>query len=87
MDVLAPGSPVRIRNNAKLNSMTKGRFQTLNNLEFEYENYLFDKGIYRMRRGYLSQHLAKFVCESVISEEVVEVEVREFLERVFSGGE
>ena len=87
MEAIAPGLPVCIRNDARLNSMTNGRFETFPDLEYEYENYLFDKDVYQMHRGYLSQHLAKFVCESVISEGLVEVEVREFLERVFSGGE
>jgi hypothetical protein len=100
-----PGSPVRSRNNARLKAMTNGRFETLGNLEFEYEDYLLAERIFWIHGGNLAQNLAKFVCESTNvrcvegdmppqediqsanSAELVEVEVREFLEKAFRGEE
>jgi len=96
-----PGSPVRTRNSAKLNAMTNGRFETLGDLEVEYEDYLLQERIFWIPGGNLAQNLARFVCEStnvrcvegdrrpqedVQSEnsvELVEAEVKEFLEKVF----
>ena len=81
--------------------MTNGRFETLGDLEVDYEDYLMQERISWIHGGHLAQNLAKFVCEStnvhcvegdrptqedVQSEnsvELVEAEVREFLEKVF----
>lgn len=100
-----PGSPVRARNSAKLNAMTNGRFETLGDLEYEYEYYLLDEDIFWIQGGNLAQNLAKFVCESTNvrcaegdrpaqediqsprSSDLVEAEVKEFLEKAFRGEE
>jgi hypothetical protein len=100
-----PGSPTRARNSAKLKAMTNGRFETLGNLEVEYEYYLLKERIFWIHGGNLAQNLAKFVCESTNfccvegdmpaqddiqpanSMELVEVEVKEFLEKAFCGDE
>jgi len=99
-----PGSPVRARNSAKLNAMTNGRFETLGDLEVEYEDYLLKECIFWIHGGNLALNLAKFVCastnvrcvegdraqediQSTNSVELVEVEVKEFLEKAFRGEE
>jgi hypothetical protein len=83
--------------------MTNGRFETLGDLEFEYEDYLLTEHIFWIQGGNLAQNLAKFVCastnvrcvegnmpaqediQSANSVELVEVEVKEFLEKAFRG--
>ena len=85
--------------------MTNGRFETLGDLEVEYEYYLLKERIFWIHGGNLAQNLAKFVCESTNvrcfegdipaqediqpgnSMELVEVEVKEFLQKAFRSEE